>query len=73
MCTYHVDENVQRALPLLDELSRIVLLPLLLLVLAKVSLECSLTPWAVDGVGDGRKGGDGLVLAGVLEELMAMR
>lgn len=45
------------------------LLPLLLLVLAEVAAKGLLAPWAVDGVGDGCKGGDGLVLAGVAEEL----
>lgn len=45
------------------------LLPLLLLVLAKVSLESFLAPWAVDGIGDGCECRDGLVHAGVLEEL----
>ena len=45
------------------------LFPLLLLVLAKVAAECLLAPRAVDGVADGRKGRDGLVLAGVTEEL----
>jgi hypothetical protein len=46
-----------------------VLLPLLLLVLAEVALEGLLAPGAVDWVGDGCKGRDGLVLAGVAEEL----
>ena len=54
---------------MLYKLRSIVLLPLLLLVLSKVSLECFLTPWAVDRVGDRRKCGDRLVLARVLEEL----
>lgn len=47
------------------------LLPLLLLVLAKVSLESLLAPRAVDGVGDGCECGDGLVHARVLEELIS--
>lgn len=47
------------------------LFPLLLLILAKVSFECLLTPWAVDRIGNGRECGDGLVLAGILEELGA--
>jgi hypothetical protein len=46
-----------------------VLLPLLLLVFAEVALEGLLAPGAVDGVGDWGKGRDGLVLAGVAEEL----
>lgn len=45
------------------------LLPLLLLVFAKVALERLLAPGAVDRVGDWGKGRDGLVLAGVAEEL----
>lgn len=47
-------------------------LPLLLLVLAKVALEGLLAPGAVDGVGDGGKRRDGLVLARVAEELEGM-
>lgn len=65
----HVNEHIQRSLPLLHELRCVVLLPLLLLVLAEVAAKGLLAPWAVDGVGDGCKGGDGLVLAGVAEEL----
>lgn len=45
------------------------LLPLLLLVFAEVALERLLAPGAVDGIGDGCKGRDGLVLARVAEEL----
>lgn len=45
-------------------------LPLLLLVLSKVSLECFLTPRTVDWVGDRCEGGYGLVFPGVLEELI---
>lgn len=44
-------------------------LPLLLLVFAEVAFERFLTPGAVDWVGDGCKGRDGLVLARVAEEL----
>ena len=50
--TDHVNEDLQRALPLLHELRRIVLLPLLLLVLPKVSLERLLAPRAVYWVGN---------------------
>jgi hypothetical protein len=46
-----------------------VLLPLVLLVFAEVALERLLAPGAVDWVGDWGKGRDGLVLAGVAEEL----
>lgn len=45
------------------------LLPLLLLILAKVSLESLLTPRAVDWIGNGRKSGDRFVQARVLKEL----
>lgn len=48
------------------------LLPLLL-VISQVSGEGLLAPGAVDGVGDGRKGGHRLVLAGVAEELFTGR
>jgi hypothetical protein len=67
--THHIDEHLQRPFPLLDKLGRIVLLPLLLLVLAKVPLECLLSPRALDRVRDRSECGDGLVLARVLEEL----
>jgi hypothetical protein len=70
-CTHHIDKHLQWALPLLDKLCRVVLLPLLLLVLAKVSLECLLAPVAVDRVRDWCKCGHGLVHTGVLEELVA--
>lgn len=43
--------------------------PLLFLVLAEVAREGLLTPVAIAGVGDGSECGNGLVLAGVLEEL----
>jgi hypothetical protein len=68
--TYDVDEHIQRTLPFLDELCGIVLCPLFLLVFAKVTREGLLTPVAVAGVGDGCECGDGLVLAGVLQELV---
>lgn len=45
------------------------LCPLLLLVFTEVTREGFLTPVAVAGVGDGSECGDGLVLAGVLQEL----
>lgn len=48
------------------------LLPLLLLVLAEVALESLLAPGTVDRVADGREGRNGLVLAGVAEELLKM-
>lgn len=70
--TYHINEHIQWALPLLDELGRIVLLPLLLIV-SQISGECLLAPGAVDGVGDWRKGGYRLVLARVTEELFPGR
>jgi hypothetical protein len=46
-----------------------VLCPLLLLIFAKVAREGLLAPVAVAGVGDGCECRDGLVLAGVLQEL----
>lgn len=68
--TYHVDQNAEiLAAPFLEQLSGIVLLPLLLLVLAKVALECLLAPGAVDWVADRSKRGDRLVLARITEEL----
>jgi hypothetical protein len=67
--TYNVDEHIQRTLPLLDELCGIVLCPLFFLVFTKVAREGLLAPVAVAGVGDGCECGDGLVLAGVLQEL----
>lgn len=69
LLTYHINKHLQRTLPLLHELGRIVLLPLLLLVLAKVALESFLPPGCVDRVGNGRKSGYGLVHSRVLEEL----
>jgi hypothetical protein len=56
--THHIDEHLQRALPLLYELRCVVLLPLLLLVLTKVSLEGLLSPRAVDWVGNWCECGD---------------
>jgi hypothetical protein len=50
--TDHINEYLQRALPVLHELRRVMLLPLLLLVLSKVPLERLLAPRAVDGVGN---------------------
>jgi hypothetical protein len=70
--THHVDEHIKRPFPLLYELRRVVLLPLLLLVLAEISLERFLSPWAVDWIGNRCKGGDGLVLSRVLEELQLL-
>lgn len=67
--TYNVDEHIQGALPLLDELCGIVLCPLLLLIFAEVTREGLLAPVAVARVGDRCKCGDGLVLSGVLQEL----
>lgn len=68
-CTYHIDEDFQWPLPFLNQFSGIMLFPLLLLILTKVSIESFLTPRAVDGIGDRRKGRDRLVFARVLEEL----
>lgn len=48
------------------------LCPLLLLVFTEVAGEGLLTPVAVAGVGDGGECGDGLVLAGVLQELVVV-
>jgi hypothetical protein len=67
--TYDINQKIQGTLPLLDKLRRIMGLPLLLLIFAKVSSERLLTPRAVDRVGNWGKGGARLVLAGVLEEL----
>ena len=50
--TDHINEDLQRALPPLHKLRRVVLLPLLLLVFSKVSLERLLAPRAVDGIGN---------------------
>ena len=67
---YHVNENIQlRTVPFLDQLGCVVLLPLLLLVFAKVALERLLAPGAVDRVSDWGECRDGFVFAGVAEEL----
>ena len=69
--TYNIDEHLDLALfPVLDQFRCVVRFPLLLLVLAEVTLECLLAPWAVDWVGDRRKSRAGLVHAGILEELL---
>lgn len=67
--TYHIDQQIQRALPPLHQLRRVVLLPPLRVPLAEIASEGFLAPGAVDGVGDGREGGHGLVFARVFEEL----
>ena len=68
--TYDINQNVQGTSgPLLNQLSGIVLLPLVLLVITEVALEGLLSPRAVRGVCDRRKGRDGLVLARVAKEL----
>jgi hypothetical protein len=50
-----------------------VLLPLVLLVVAKVALEGLLAPGAVCGVCDRREGRDGLVFTRVAKELVIVR
>lgn len=67
--TNHIDQDVERTLPLLDELGSVVLAPLLFLILAKVPREGLLAPVAVRGVRNRSERGDGLVLSGVLQEL----
>jgi hypothetical protein len=67
--TDNVDEHLQWAFPLLHKLRSIILLPLFL-ILSEVSLECLFAPGAVDRVSDGCECGDGLVFAGVLQELI---
>lgn len=67
--TYDVDENVQRSLPFLDKLRSVVFFPFLLVVFAKVSIECLLSPRTVAWVRDRSKRADRLVFAGVSEEL----
>lgn len=49
------------------------LFPLGEVIFAKVTAERLLAPRAVDGVGDGRKGRDRLVFAGVSEELHILK
>lgn len=69
--TYNVNKHIQWTLPLLNEFSGIMLLPLLLgfFVIAKVAFERFLAPGAINGVCDRRKCADGFVFAGVSEEL----
>lgn len=67
--THNVDQKLQRALPLLDELRSIVFLPLSLVLFTKVAAECLLSPRSIDRVGDWCEGRARLVLARVLEEL----
>ena len=68
--TYDVDEDVQRVpLPLLHQLRRVMLRPLGLVFLAEIAPERLLAPRASARVRNGRKGGHGLVFAGILEEL----
>jgi hypothetical protein len=68
--TNHINKNIQRTpVPLLNQLGSIMLLPLILLVVAKVPGKRLLAPGAVDGVCDGREGRDGFVFSGVAEEL----
>jgi hypothetical protein len=68
---HHINQHVQRTLPLLQQLRRIMLFPLLLLILSKVALEGLLTPGAIDGVGDGRKCRDGLILSWISQKLFS--
>lgn len=63
----HINQAGKMTLPALDELRGVVLLPLVLVV-AEVAGKGLGAPGAAAGVGDGRKGADRLVLAGVLEE-----
>lgn len=67
--TYNVNKHIQRALPPLHQLRRIMLLPLLALVLPKVPSERLLAPLAIDRVRNGRERRHGLVHAGVAEVL----
>lgn len=69
--TYHINENLQGSLPLLDQLRCIMLIPCCFLVVSKIAGESLLSPVAVDGVGDGRKRRYGLVHSRVLEELQS--
>lgn len=72
--TYHVNQNLKIALVAgvpLQQLCGIVLLPLLLLVLSKVTLEGLLAPGAVDRVRNGRECRDRLVFARVAKVLLA--
>jgi hypothetical protein len=54
--TYDVNEDFQRAFPLLHQFCCIVLFPYFLLVIPEVSFEGLLSPWTVNGVGNWRKG-----------------
>lgn len=67
--TYNINQYIQRARPLLEEFCGIVLFPFGLLVLPEVSAERLLAPRAVDRVRNGCECRDGLVFAGVTEEL----
>ncbi len=67
LCTYNVNQAGKVALPVLDQLRGVVLLPRLL-VIAQVAAKGLDAPGPLAGVADGRKGADRLVLAGVLEE-----
>ena len=68
--TYNVNEDIERTTsPLLNQFRSIVLLPLLLLVLTKVTRKSLLAPGSLDRVADRRKSRDRLVLARVAEEL----
>lgn len=66
MGTYDVDQSLQGTLPILDQLSSVMLLPLLLVV-SKIARECLLTPGTLGWVRDGGPGADTLVGARVLE------
>lgn len=68
--TYHIDQDVERVtLPLLQQLSRVVLCALGLPVLfAEIALERLLTPGSFQRVGDGSERAHALVLAGILQE-----
>lgn len=68
--THHINQDIQRTpTPLLNQFSSIVLLPLILLIIAEVTLERLLAPGAVRRVRDRCERRDGLVLARVAEEL----
>lgn len=66
--TYHVNQNIQRTLPLLDKLSSVMLFPFLLLILSKIAFESFLAPRAVDWIRNRSKSGNRLVFAGIFEE-----
>ena len=67
--TYNINQRIQRTRPFLDEFRGIVLAPLGLVVVTKVPIKCLLAPGAVTRVRDGGECADGLVFAGVTEEL----